>query len=245
DDVAPGAARCDVAQTPGAGLVQWKEVRASASPVTTGTTLTYTLHFKNDGRATATVDSVDDLRHVVDDADVTTEPVATGGLTATRPGDRIAITGSLAPGASASVTYAVTLRPDAERGDDVVANYLLTAGDTPPTEPVCEPSDALFPDCTLTPVGRLATAKSVVADSAPVEDGSVLRYTLTFTNEGRGPVKVDQTDHLADVLDDADLTSAPVASDPALTVSEVTGGAFTVTGELAPGQVVTVDEPVR
>src|SRR5690606_34206181 len=95
-----------------------------------------------------------------------------------------------------------------------------------------------------TPVGRLTTAKSVVADSAPVEDGTVLRYTLTFANAGRGPVTVDQTDHLAGVLDDAELTSAPVASEPALTVSDVAGGAFTVTGELAPRQVVTVDYAV-
>lgn len=50
-----------------------------------------------------------------------------------------------------------------------------------------------------------------------------------------GKSAVDYTDLLAVVLDDADVTSAPVSSDPALTTSAITNGAFTITGALAAG----------
>src|SRR5699024_1691659 len=48
------------------------------------------------------------------------------------------------------------------------------------------------------------------------------------------------TDDLAAVLDDADLTGAPTASDPALDVTDGANGEVRVTGTLAEGQTVTV-----
>lgn len=221
-------------------LASWKQVEADETPVRAGTVLTYTLFFENSGEAPAIVDEVDDLTHVTDDADVTTEPTSADGLTVSRTGNRISIGGEVPAGETYTVTYQVTVKPDAERGDDIAANFLLPPDEEPPTEPVCQPTDQERPDCTVTPVGRLLTSKSVSADPTPVDTGSVLTYTLTFDNQGRGPVTVDKTDHLDDVLDDAVLTSDPVSSDPALTVSGVVDGAFSITGELAAGQTVTV-----
>lgn len=242
-EVEAGAELCSDVQLPGAALQQWKTVEVSDEPVAAGTVLTYTLFFENSGEAAATVDAVDDLAHVTDDAEVTAEP-SSDALTVTRDGDRISITGEVQPGETATVTYQMTVRPDGERGDDIAANFLMANDpEDPPTvpeEPVCQPQDGERPDCTVTPIGMLLTSKQVSADADPVETGSVLTYTLTFDNQGQGPIDVDHTDVLTDVLDDADLTTAPGASDDALTVSDVEDGQFTVTGELAAGQTVTV-----
>ncbi|WP_460783271.1 DUF7927 domain-containing protein [Microbacterium tumbae] len=221
-------------------LESWKGVEANESPLAAGTVLTYTLYFENTGQAPATVDEVDDLTHVTDDADITTEPTSADGLTVTREGNRISITGEVPAGETFTVTYQVTVKADEERGDDIAANFLLPPDEEPPTDPVCQPEDGERPDCTVTPIGRLLTGKSVSADSDPVDVGTVLMYTLTFDNQGEGPITVDHTDLLTDVLDDADLTSDPVASDDALSVTAVESGSFTVTGELAAGQTATV-----
>ncbi|HEY0117929.1 MAG TPA: CshA/CshB family fibrillar adhesin-related protein [Cellulomonas sp.] len=221
-------------------LATWKDVEADASPVAAGAVLTYTLHFENTGQGTAVVDQVDDLTHVTDDADVTTEPTSADGLTVSRDGNRIVVTGDVPAGQARTVTYQVTVKPDGARGDDIAANFLLAGNAEPPAAPVCQPGDRERPDCTVTAIGRLLTGKSVSADTDPVDVGTVLTYTLTFDNQGRGSVTVDHTDLLADVLDDAELTGDPVASDAALSVSPVVDGAFAVMGELAAGQVVTV-----
>ncbi|WP_067197675.1 DUF7927 domain-containing protein [Microbacterium sp. XT11] len=221
-------------------LQSWKSVEADTAPVAAGTVLTYTLTFENTGEGTAVVDQVDDLTHVTDDADVTAEPASADGLVVSRDGNRIAIAGEVPAGETYTVTYQVTVSADGERGDDIAANFLLDPDEVPPTEPVCQPSDTERPDCTVTPIGMLLTGKSVSADTDPIDVGTVLTYTLTFDNQGEGPAVVDHTDILTDVLDDADLTAEPVASDEALEVSDVVDEAFTVTGELAAGQTVTV-----
>lgn len=225
-------------------LDSWKQVEANASPVAEGTVLTYTLYFENTGAAAAVVDEIDDLTHVTDDADVTTEPSSEDGLAADRDGNLIAITGEVQPGETATVTYEVTIKADGERGDDTAANFLMSnTPDGPPTvpeEPVCQAADSERPDCTVTPVGKLTTGKSVSADTDPISAGTVLTYTLTFDNQGEGPASVDYTDILTDVLDDADLTTTPETSGEALIVSEVEDERFSVSGELAPGQVETV-----
>ncbi|WP_162621906.1 CshA/CshB family fibrillar adhesin-related protein [Microbacterium suaedae] len=225
-------------------LVSWKSVDADSVPVMAGTVLTYTLYFDSVGEAPAQVRHVDLLDHVTDDADVTAEPVSEDGLTVDRDGNRITVSGEVPVGETYEVTYQVTARADGERGDDLAANFLLPNDPedppAPPEEPVCQPGDVEQPDCTITPIGRLLVGKTVSADTDPVDVGTVLTYTLTFDNQGKGPSAVDHTDVLTDVLDDADLTAAPTASDDALTASEVTDGAFRITGELAAGQTVTV-----
>lgn len=229
---------------PVAQLVSWKSVEPDATPVVAGTVLTYTLFFENVGRGVGQVDHVDDLTHVLDDADVTVEP-GSDDLSVVRDDAVITIAGPVPAGETFTVTYQVTVRGDGERGDDLAANFLLTPGETPPVDPVCQPSDAQRPDCTLTPVGRLAVGKAVSASSDPVVAGTVLTYTLTFDNQGQGPVAVDSTDLLDDVLDDTTMTTPPSASDDALVVSDVVDGSFRVTGELAAGQTVTVTYQVE
>ncbi|MFK4790355.1 DUF6923 family protein [Microbacterium sp. ZW T5_56] len=239
-----GDAGVSCTENPVPELASWKSVSSDSTPVLAGTVLTYTLFFENTGAASATVDEIDFLTHILDDADVTLEPSADAGLTAVRTGDQIAITGSVPVGETLTVTYEVTTKADGQRGDDLAANFLLrndpTDPPTAPTDPVCAPTNVERPDCTLTPIGMLVTSKAVSASASPIEEGTVLTYTLTFDNQGETAMAVDHTDHLADVLDDGDLTAAPVASDAVLTASAVSGDAFTVMGTLASGQTVTV-----
>lgn len=88
---------------------------------------------------------------------------------------------------------------------------------------------------------NLVYSKSVDPTSGTtVLPGQELTYTLTFQNTGDAPGQVNRVDDLTHVLDDATVTVAPMASDAALAVSEIANDRFSITGELLPGQTVTV-----
>ncbi|WP_162321429.1 DUF7927 domain-containing protein [Nesterenkonia haasae] len=239
DDGVPGDNLCDFVEVPGSGLEQWKSVETDDDPVVAGSELTYTLFFSNSGQSEATVNAVDYLEHVLDAASVTTEPSSTV-LDTQRDGDRIDITGTVQPGDTATVSYQVTVAPDEDRTSDVAANFLLDPSEDPPEEPVCEPEDGEFPDCTSTPVGAIGYAKSVEASDSPVEAGSVLTYTVTVDNTGGTSMDVGREDVLTDVLDDATILDAPTSDTESVVVSEIVDERFSITGELAAGETATV-----
>lgn len=240
DQTAPGAQSCDRVQVPGALLSQWKSAQASADPVVAGSTITYTLYFDNDGETAATIDAVDDLTYVLDDADVTSEPTSADGLTAVRDGSRIAVTGSVPVGATYTVTYTVTVRPDGERGDSVASNFLLAPGETPPAGGVCVPTDTEQPNCTSTPITGVAYTKSVTASESPVRTGTELTYTVRVTNTGATQVDVAQDDDLSDVLDDASLTGTVESDTPSVTATGPTDDILAIRGTLAVGATAEV-----
>ena len=223
-------------------LVVTKSVTpASTTPVVQGQALTYTLTFANTaGTVAAPVDSTDDLTKVLDDATVTTNPaLATGtGLSVTAiTGGTFRVTGSVAAGASATVTYAVTVNtPDT--GDHDLLNFVVPTGTTPPATCV-----AGNPACTENPVPDLIVTKSVTpASTTTVTPGQVLTYTLTFANTaGKAAAPVDSTDDLTKVIDDATVTTNPgLATGTGLTVGAITSGTFRVTGSVAAGAKATV-----
>ncbi|WP_035705050.1 DUF11 domain-containing protein, partial [Glycomyces tenuis] len=245
EDQAPDSP-CASTSVPAARLSSWKEVTADPDPARAGSVLTYTLHFENDGTAAAEVNEVDDLTHVLDDADVTSEPVASSDdLTATRDGARISITGSVPAGEEITVTYQVTVKADGERGDNTAANFLLDPDEDPPPNPDCEPEDPDAPDCTETPIGELVDSKSVdPASGTAVEAGQTLTYTLTFQNGGQAPAMVARVDDLSDVLDDAEFVEGSLVVDPD---DALLGATFdeaqeqvVVAGMVGPGETVTV-----
>lgn len=151
DDTAPGAESCATAEVPGARLSQWKTAMPSSDPVVAGSTIDYTLYFSNDGRVDADVDAIDDLTDVLDDAQVTVEPTSADGLVVVRDGAEMTVSGSVPAGETYVVTYSVTVLPDGERGDSIATNFLVTAGETPPTTG-CVPEDVDTPNCTSTPI---------------------------------------------------------------------------------------------
>lgn len=226
-------------------LVDWKSVDpASGTTVQPGAEVVYTLHFRNDGAAPAPVDREDVLTGVLDDATITVDPVASDEALSTSAieNERFAITGSLAPGQLVTVTYSATVNPDGERGDDRLGNFLVDPGEEPPTECVVEEGE--LPDCTVHHVSNVVVVKSADPDSGTeVDPGQDVTYTLTFTNVSTNteaaPADVDYTDHLVDVLDDAELTAGPQSSDAALSVTSA-AETIRIVGALGAGEEVTV-----
>jgi fimbrial isopeptide formation D2 family protein len=240
-DSTSSATECDTVTVPGSSLNEWKTATPSSDPLVAGSTITYTLFFDNDGQSAAAIDTVDDLTHVTDDADVTVEPSSPDGLAVSRTGDQISITGSVPAGAVYTVTYTVTIRDDGDRGDDIVSNFLLAPGDPPPTDPECVPSNAQEPDCTTNTVASVVYAKSVSASSDPVVTGTDLTYTITVTNTGTSSAPVNKVDDLTGVIDDATVTGLPVvAGSTTVTASPVIGGIITIGGTIGVGETATI-----
>lgn len=216
----------------------------TGSDVLPGETVTYMLTFTNDGQAAGAIDAKDNMSAVLDDADLTNGPATDhDGVSAVfePESESIRVTGVLGAGEVVTVTYQVTVLADGERGDNILANVLVP--DMPPY--VCadgdDKCDPFVPPSTEHFVGELVDWKTVdPASGSTVQPGQVVTYTLHFENTGEAPMVVDREDVLTQVLDDATVTSAPVSSDAALTVSEITDGRFSVAGSLEPGQHVTV-----
>ncbi|MEV7505069.1 isopeptide-forming domain-containing fimbrial protein [Streptomyces sp. NPDC093018] len=95
--------------------------------VNEGDTVTYQVTVKNTGTTAASGDFTDDLSNVLDDATLVPGSVTSTTGTATVTGNTLTWTGTLAPGATATVTYKVTVdTPDA--GDrSLVNNAVPTA----------------------------------------------------------------------------------------------------------------------
>ena len=168
-------------------LDDWKTVNpATGTPVKAGRRLTYTLHFASTGTGPVTVDRVDDVSGVLDDATLVGTPSSsTPALTVTGPAaGRLAVTGSLPAGTQATVTYTVQVKHDGQRGDDRLGNFLLNPGQPPPAS--CTGTGAHL-DCTVNPVVPLEfdlTLDKKVVSSSTVEVGDAVRYKLQVTNRG-------------------------------------------------------------
>lgn len=106
------------------------EFSKSATPTSAGPgdTVAYTVTAANTGETTLSLAHLtDDLSGVLDDAAVTAGPTASTG-TATVTGNTLDWSGELAPGATATITYTVTV-DDPDTGDAVLRNAVTS--DTP------------------------------------------------------------------------------------------------------------------
>lgn len=240
DSVTPGEVRCATVSIPGAALQRWKTATPSSSPLIAGSTITYTLFFDNDGQAAANVDAIDDLTHILDDTEITTAPTSADGLTVNRNGAKISITGSVPAGERYTVTYTATVRSDADRGDSIAANFLLDPGGSPPENPVCDPANPALPDCTSNSISGIAYTKAVKTSATPVLEGTKLTYTVTVTNTGATTVAVNRDDNLADVLDDATITTSPDSDTASVTVDGPTAGVLAIRGTLPVNKVAKI-----
>lgn len=138
------------------------EVAKSSDPVTgsevsPGQTVSYTLTFKNTGGSPVDVNHDDLLVDVLDDADLVGDIVAETPLTAVlnAAGARIEVRGTLEPGTTKTVTYQVMVKdPHPATANGSLGNFVVTAGEEPPTE--CLPEEP----CTVHPVtGSLSWSK--------------------------------------------------------------------------------------
>ena len=145
------------------------------------------------------------------------------------------------------MTYTVEVKPNGQRGNDQLGNFLLAPGQPTPTS--CTGPDPAKLDCTLNHVSDIEVTKTSSPKSGgKVDIGDTITYTLTFhnvsTDPNAAPAPVDQIDHLDDVLDDASWATGPTASNSALTAAR-NGDELHVTGSLTSGQTVTVTYKVK
>src|SRR5690625_3682566 len=244
-DVPAGAAPCAEVTVPGADIsVTKSSTPESGTTVNAGEEVTYTLTFTNAGAAAGAVNYEDVLSNVLDDATLEQEPAASDPaltVSAIDPATgRFTITGTLDAKQSVTVSYSVRVNPEDQRGDNVLANFVVAPGEDPPSE--CAPGQP----CTEHPIPLVTVAKSSTPDSGTdVSAGDEVTYTLTFSNSGTADGAVAFDDVIAGVLDDATLVSGPTSSASALVASEVSDGRFSVSGTLAPEQVVTVSYTVE
>ncbi|MGB3826128.1 MAG: isopeptide-forming domain-containing fimbrial protein [Rhodococcus qingshengii] len=206
----------------------------SGSNVVAGQDIKYTLTFTNTGNGAGEVAHFDDLRGLLDDADLVAGSLsADAPLTAAMVGtDGFSVTGTLAAGESKTVTYTVTVKADADRvaanADNTVLNFVVP-GTTPPVDPpeVCDPATQL---CTEHPVKVPGFTVAKAADPASgtnVAAGQTITYTVTGSNTGNTTLDpVVLTDDLSKVLDNATLVDGSLKA----TVDSVDGAAPTLSG---------------
>ena len=206
---------------------------ADRTTVTPGGTVTYTMTVANTGQTPYTgATATDDLTKVLPDAVYNADANATSG-TVTFTSPNLTWTGDLAVGATATITYSVTVRnPDLD--DKLITNraYSNMLGST------C-PSTGSVPACT-TLVTVLVPALTIVktADTVTTTPGGTVGYTITATNSGQTPyIGVTIIDPLATVLDDAVYNGDATAATGTLGFADQT---LTWTGDLAIGATVTI-----
>ncbi|MFD6066624.1 DUF7927 domain-containing protein [Amycolatopsis lurida] len=218
------------------------KIRKTATPdkVKPGDTVTYTVTVENVGAATDPAASfTDDLTGVVDDATFNGDAKADiGTVTVTVVKPTLIWTGSLAPGAKATVTYSFVVT---NAGDKRLVNVVSGAGSN------CEEGSD-DPDCrTELPTPALRITKS--ASPAVAAPGDKVTYTVVVRNTGEAPYPgASFTDDLTKVLDDAAYNDDAVADVGTVGYSSPR---LTWTGTVAPGAAatvtysVTVAKPVR
>ena len=208
-------------------------VSAGTGSTTPGSVVHYTVTVTNSGQTAYTGASfTDPLSGVLDDASYDNDAAATSG-TVSYASPNLTWTGNLAVGASATITYSVTVN-NPDTGDKILVNTITSA--TPGSNCPAGSTDARCTSTVTVLVPGLEIAAS--AGSGTTAPGSVVHYTVTVTNSGQTPYTgATFTDPLSGVLDDATYDSD--ASATAGTVS-FTSPNLTWTGNLAVGASATI-----
>ena len=206
-------------------------VTANIASATPGSTVAYTVVADNTGQTADTgVSFTAALSGVLDDAAYNGNAAATAG-TVVFTSPNLTWTGTLAAGATATITFSVTVAsPDT--GDHRLAVTLTSTA----TGNNC-PTGSTDPSCALTvPVAQLAITNT--ANVASTTPGSVVRFTGTFTNTGQvAYTNITISINAADVFDDAVPDGDQTATSGTLTI---TGNALTWTGSIPVGGTVTI-----
>ncbi|GAA1015996.1 hypothetical protein Aple_011310 [Acrocarpospora pleiomorpha] len=217
------------------GLLELTIVKTSnPSTASPGDTVEYTITVTNTGGAAyPAADFSDPLSGVLDDATYNADAAATSG-TASYSAPILSWNGNLSAGASAIITYSVTVRsPDP--GDKSLANTVTSTseGSNCPTDPRCTRTVPVrVPQLTLT---------SAVDSSTTVPAG-VVRYTVTATNSGEAAYSgAGFTFSLAGALGNATYDNDAVATSGGLTFD---AGSLTWSGALAVGETATMTASV-
>jgi len=173
---------------------------------TAGQILTYTLaYYQNGVVPAASVNITDTLPAEVTYGGLVSQPAGWSGPTYD-PGPPATLhwySPTLDAGASGSMVFTVTVRPDAE---GLVTNSALLTSTTPATYTIT------YEDTTIATLADLSIAKS--GAPAPVAAGATLVYTLTYTNTGPSDAQnVTVTDILPDEVAIVSVEPVPTTQD--------------------------------
>jgi uncharacterized repeat protein (TIGR01451 family) len=216
--------------TPALGITKTADVSAAVP----GQVVHYTITVTNTGQVPYTgATFTDSLSAALDEAAYNSDAAATSG-TVTFTSPVLAWTGDLAPGASATVTYSVTIN-NPETGDLVLDNTVTstTAGSN------C-PAGSADPDCTATVVVVDASTLTITktTDVASAAAGGVVHYTVTVANSGLTVFAgASFSDALSGVLDDAAYNNDATATAGTVTF---TSPALTWAGNVPASGSVTI-----
>jgi large repetitive protein len=227
---ASGSPGCDVSIPV---LTPALTITAAASPATAvpGGTVNYTITVTNTGQTAYTGASfTDPLDGILDDAAYDGDAAATAGAV-TYAAPTLSWAGDLAIGASATVTFSVTVHnPD-------TGNGILSSALTSPTPGSNCPAGGTEPGCATT-VDVSALTIDNTASASSTTPGSTVDYTVTIADTGQTAYTgASVTDPLDGILDDAtfnndaDTTTGSVA---------YVSPDLTWTGDLAPGATATI-----
>ncbi|MCM3887100.1 putative Ig domain-containing protein [Frankia sp. R82] len=211
---------------------------ADTTTTTPGATVTYTITVTNSGQSPYTGATVnDDLTGLLADVAYNGDASATSG-TVSYTSPTVNWSGDLAVGASATITYSVTV-DDPDLGDRVLINNVTSdaLGSTCPSggggAPACRTVVVvLVPALTITKTADSGTGNATVVAGSPIA------YTVTVVNTGQTPYTgASFTDDLTGVLDDAAYNGDAAASTGTV---GFTAPDLTWTGDLAVGATATI-----
>jgi large repetitive protein len=205
----------------------------NTTATTPGSTVSYTVAITDSGQTPYTGITVsDDLAGILDDAVYDGDAAATTG-TVSYTSPTLTWTGSLAPGAAATVTFTVTVHNPDTGGKLLITTATSTApGSACPVGTTTAPCRSTV--LVLTPALTIAATTSTATAVA----GGTEHYTITITDTGQTPyTAITVTDNLTGLLDDAAYNNDAAAT--AGTVSYTTP-TVTWTGSLTPGTAATV-----
>ena len=206
---------------------------ASVSTTTPGSTVVYTLTVKNTGQTPYTGVSVTDpLTGVLDDAAFNNDASTTSG-SVSYASPNLTWTGDLAPGATATITFSVTVN-NPDTGDKSLTTTVTSAA----AGNNC-PAGGTDARCTATVTVLIpALAITKTATASTTTPGSTVGYTITVDDTGQTPYTgITVTDPLGGVLPDATYNNDAIASSGSVSYTSPT---LTWTGDLTPGTTVTI-----
>ena len=210
---------------------------ATASTTTPGSTVGFTITVADTGQTPYSgITVTDPLGGVLNDATYDNDAIASSG-SVSYASPTLTWTGDLAPGATTTITYSVTVN-NPDTGDKRLTNTVMTAA----TGSNC-PAGSTDPACTATVIDLIpALTITKTASVGTTTPGATVGYTVTVADTGQTPYAGAQvTDTLVGVLGDAAYNGDATAS--AGTVGYASP-VLTWTGDLAPGEVVTISYSV-